>query len=387
MPCPIDPRHSVFASRLKHHLKICTKLRDDYVLTRQPFYREGVNLSNGDCAVELESAVRLGEDEKASAEEWAERVKDAYHQAVQDVLGSAVDPAALIEASVVEEASDVKHAEKHEAQNEALAGLVTDLVTDSAAIVEYGCGRAGFAASILESCPTARCVLLDRDTRRHKIENKQDHRQERVLRLRLDIANFDLGAFLKPLDAEALPKAADFEGPSLTRSGPASKGQGPAERLEEQWRAASEIQSAPWPPDRLIACAKHLCGGATDISLRSLRDRGGAEAIVCVATCCHHRCDTATYVNLPFLRRLGLGSSADFARLAGMAGTAVGGASGAAGLEKRRLGMMAKRLLDLGRVAWLQDELGMDASLTHFIAKAVTPENVAIVAGLPTRGV
>lgn len=381
MPCPIDPRHSVFASRLKHHIKICTKLRDDHVLTRQPFFRQGVNACNGESTAELESGTRVEE-----AEEWAERVKAAYRHAVQDVLGPSADPAALIEASVVEEASDVKHAEKHDAQNEALSGLVTDLVTEGAVVVEYGCGRAGFAASILESRPTARCVLLDRDTRRHKLENKQEHRQERVLRLRLDIADFDLGAFLKPLDVESLPKAADFEGPSLAVSGPGSKGQGPAERLEEQWRAASEIQSAPWPPDRLIACAKHLCGGATDISLRSLRDRDGAEVAVCVATCCHHRCDTKSYVNLPFLRNLGIGSAADFAQLAGMAGMAVGGASGAAGLERRRLGMMAKRLLDLGRVAWLRDELGMEASLTHFISKAVTPENVAIVAGLSAGG-
>eukprot|EP00439_Symbiodinium_sp_Y106_P017827 s5194_g2.t1 len=233
--------------------------------------------------------------------------------------------------------------------------------------------------------------------------------QEQVLRLRVDIADFDLGGFLGPaLEAAGLPCASDFRSDALSLSGAAGC-LGPAERLEELWRTASEFQSSgTWPPVRLGACAKHLCGGATDIALRSLKDkphrfraqgflRNSASQSclqvaqeaqrqplkpgpcfgVCIATCCHHRCDPKSYVNRPFLADLGLCQSPEdeFSQFVSTAGWAVGG-DGARDVEKRRVGMMAKRILDLGR----ELQLG-DATLTDYIDKAVTPENIAILAG------
>merc|ERR1712008_639641 len=103
----------------------------------------------------------------------------------------------------------------------------------------------------------------------------------------------------------------------------------------------------------------------------------------CVATCCHHRCDAVSYVNPSFLRELGLcETDEDFAQFVSTAGWAVGGQGTARDIEKRRYGMMAKRILDLGRVAWLQQELGLrEAQLVSYIGKDVTPENIAIIAG------
>ena len=75
---------------------------------------------------------------------------------------------------------------------------------------------------------------------------------------------------------------------------------------QELWRSAARFQSAPWPPERLVACAKHLCGGATDIALRSLKAARAIGVTICVATCCHHRCDAESYVNKSFLESLGL---------------------------------------------------------------------------------
>eukprot|EP00435_Cladocopium_sp_Y103_P043439 s293_g12.t1 len=195
-----------------------------------------------------------------------------------------------------------------------------------------------------------------------------------------------------------------------TSSSTKAEGFGPAERLEELWRAAASFQVSGecWPPSSLVACAKHLCGGATDIALRSLKaaSKNNVEGLpvrrwvakhpdgccsnghmVCVATCCHHRCDIHSYVNRPFLERLGLCHSAeDFAQFVSTAGWAVGGLNRstdrARDLEKRKVGMMAKRILDLGRVAWLRQELQLpDATLMDYISKAVTPENMVIVAG------
>merc|ERR1712048_991322 len=187
-----------------------------------------------------------------------------------------------------------------------------------------------------------------------------------------------------PLDATTLPSAADFVTESLSLC-TSNDGYhlGPAERLEELWKAAACLQAPPWPPSKVLACAKHLCGGATDVALRTLQGQKNNAVAVCVATCCHHRCDANSYVNFSFLQELGLcETSEEFAQFVTTAGWAVGGHGGARNLEKRKVGMMAKRILDLGRVAWLQGKLGLcDATLVSYICKDVTPENIAIVAG------
>lgn len=392
---------------MKQHLKQCSKRRQDEILVRQPFYRKGVNLGgSGDLASEAGPAEGLpgasdavvepaaaesapGGGDGAALASLLERLAVAYPRAVAEVLGASTDAEELLQRSVLAAAGNVAHAEKHEVQNAALTDLIMEwgLAGSEALVVEYGCGRAGLAASVLARRPGLRCVLVDRDARRHKMENRQAHRAEAVLRLRLDISDFDLEALVarEPLAArETLPSAADFSGEALRTASSHCNGSGhlgPAERLEELWKAAAALQVPPWPPGRLLACAKHLCGGATDIALRSLVGRGAAAAAVCIATCCHHRCDDVSYVNLPFLQGFGLcESGGEFARLASLAGWAVGGRGDV--VEKRRIGMMAKRMLDLGRVAWLREALGLqDASLAEYIEKDVTPENIAIIAG------
>eukprot|EP00927_Polykrikos_kofoidii_P008447 TRINITY_DN13501_c0_g1_i1.p1 TRINITY_DN13501_c0_g1~~TRINITY_DN13501_c0_g1_i1.p1 ORF type:complete len:537 (-),score=118.80 TRINITY_DN13501_c0_g1_i1:43-1605(-) len=443
IPCPLDPSHTVYRKRLNQHLKCCTKLRENGIVEQQPFFKRGVNAGT---SMSESPKVPVSAAAPEVIEAWMDRIVSAYPRAVREVLGPSADADALLELSVLTSADsrgDVGHADKHGVQNLALARLAAQswpaevdenggvdcdnsggggASTDDRGIlvVEFGCGKGGLGAAVLQTRPEARCVLVDREPRRHKMENKQEIRSEErtVLRLRSDITDFDLGALLwTPLDLSSLPRAADFHRGAALKSasssavvangggGDTTNRNGPAERLEDLWKVAATLQSQPWPPPKLLACAKHLCGGATDIALRALRgarvgsnartmDVGGDDSVVdtstvhvdvavCVATCCHHRCDGSSYVNVPFLTALGIiQSPADVAELASTAGWAVGGCGTPEGLARRRAGMMTKRILDLGRVLWLREEIGLaDASLTCYISKAVTPENIAIVAG------
>ena len=56
----------------------------------------------------------------------------------------------------------------------------------------------------------------------------------------------------------------------------------------------------------IVGIAKHLCGGATDLTLTSIQKlegvKSGLLAGVAIATCCHHSCDTLTYVNLEYIK-------------------------------------------------------------------------------------
>lgn len=63
------------------------------------------------------------------------------------------------------------------------------------------------------------------------------------------------------------------------------------------------------PPLDVVVISKHLCGGATDLALRSSTDAqrisGRIRAIV-IALCCHHRLMWNEYVGKEFFRRIHL---------------------------------------------------------------------------------
>jgi tRNA:m4X modification enzyme len=58
-----------------------------------------------------------------------------------------------------------------------------------------------------------------------------------------------------------------------------------------------------WNEDKvgIVGIAKHLCGGATDLTLHSLSQITESVTGLSIATCCHHACDAYTYVNLPYI--------------------------------------------------------------------------------------
>nr|CEL64733.1 TPA: Ubiquitin, related [Neospora caninum Liverpool] len=165
------------------------------------------------------------------------------------------------------------------------------------------------------------------------------------------------------------------------------------------------------PAERVLGVAKHLCGGGTDVALRcfvrcrkafteikamcprqSTGDSGlqreavaeaGPRRIVdpsevslclCIAPCCHHRCDEQSFVGVEILRKLGFADE-EFPRLA----AATGWATGASG-DKQRTGSLIKRLLDLCRLIWLRKEGFESATMRRFASSSCSPENFVILA-------
>ena len=106
-------------------------------------------------------------------------------------------------------------------------------------------------------------ILVDRDTRRFKLD-KEFKDDFSTFREKLDIADFDINSFLTH--------------------------QIQSQSISEEFQA--------------ISIAKHLCGGATDLSMTSMAQLAkGKFKGVSIATCCHHVCDEITYVNLEFLTK------------------------------------------------------------------------------------
>lgn len=122
-------------------------------------------------------------------------------------------------------------------------------------------------------------LLVDKASLRHKKDNKIEDRNS-VQRIRADISDLNL------------------------------------EKLEA-------VQLA----DNIVAVGKHLCGGATDVTLRCLMHgnqiRKSVKGFV-IALCCHHRCTWRAFVGKKFLVDNGI-TQQEFDIMTKMVGWAVCG--------------------------------------------------------------
>ncbi|KAG6547869.1 hypothetical protein Mapa_010689 [Marchantia paleacea] len=184
---------------------------------------------------------------------------------------------------------------------------------------------------------------------------------------------------------------------------------------------------------RYVAVSKHLCGPATDLTLRcclnevsssaaELTDQKGLDSSpvlegVGIATCCHHLCQWRSYVNKQYFREIGF-SEADFNMITWLTSWAVnesgehaevenpeaeknpeqrvvkdGTSSGAEIAAPRlseamdamdvgaraELGRKCKHLIDFGRLLFVRRH-GMSAKIVKYISAAVSPENKLLLA-------
>lgn len=200
-------------------------------------------------------------------------------------------------------------------------------------------------------------VLVERGSYRIKAETSTDVKSasSRVLRLRMDLVDFDLPGLLQPVtcstcrapEEQALPAdmhadrnvcAKDCEEPEavavagsseLTASCSPQKSCAnnsqpcapvldslarttPGQRLQNAHNISAKLRASPvWPPKLAVICAKHLCGAGTDLALHSLRravksegEMGNIAKInfaTVLAPCCHHLCEWSAYVNQDFI--------------------------------------------------------------------------------------
>lgn len=263
---------------------------------------------------------------------------------------------------------------KHETQHQAIISVLSklELLNDKVCILEMGAGKAELSRAIREHTASS-VVAVDMQKFRFKadIRMKQDGGAESITRIFANIKDLAL------------------------------------ERV-------SGLHSKP-----VVSVSKHLCGCGLDFALRCLTRAlkphvfnpaaafGEGLSGVVMATCCHHRCVLQHYCNLEMLTRLGF-TPDEFRMLCTMSSWAVCGesrekksnidgndnhTSGTDGNdkshlscspeltaeEKRLAGWRCKRLLDYGRVEFLQQQ-GYKAWMIEYVSSKITPENVIIIA-------
>ncbi|XP_057965859.1 uncharacterized protein LOC131156304 isoform X2 [Malania oleifera] len=247
----------------------------------------------------------------------------------------------------------------------------------SPAVVEFGAGK-GYLTQMLADCyGINRVWLVERKSYKLKADRSLRQKENLILeRLRIDIEDLNLNAV-------------------------------------ESLRGVS-----------YLAIGKHLCGPATDLTLRCCLkgQQHHDSAVQCnanpyliglaIATCCHHLCQWKHYINKRYLTNLGI-TKEDFDAITWFTSWAVDadhgsdlpdvfdcgfdissiekedGCGNAGGVEEATknmkaaeravLGFMCKEIIDKGRLMWIKDR-GLDTELIKYVPLNISPENHLLIA-------
>jgi len=283
---------------------------------------------------------------------------------------------------------------KHLIQNSSLLGQMdkAGLLENGNTFIEFGSGRGQLSywlTKAVEDPSTCQFILVDKASQRHKFDNRlRDNEDLEMLRLKVDIADLVLGRVRPQLSQQR---------------------------------------------ERVVGISKHLCGAATDLAIRCMANtltevESELQGLV-IALCCHHRCSWGPYVGKEFLSEEGF-TQDDFNLLSSLTswctcgsgrprkqlekerveqervrrdiespGHAPEGESSAleaSNLNKDRytrlqldqatrevIGRQAKRVLDYGRLRYLQEHTGLDVKIRHFVDPFISLENALIVCSRP----
>ncbi|KAH8347163.1 hypothetical protein KR059_005947 [Drosophila kikkawai] len=358
IPCPLDPKHTVFKRKLAKHLTICNARDQESSL---PYIVKGINSGEDQLeAVGKYDQIKLHELSDDEFYGLIDKVKQLYDKHIN----SSIQELQLSHESLKAELSRSVYGQetlRQLTQASSLLGILEkdDQLVDGTSYVEFGAGKgqlAFFLATVLEDQKLTRSqvILVDRLSLRHKKDNKLTNK-EQVQRIRADIADLKLCAL-----------------PELKKT------------------------------QRTVALSKHLCGAATDLTLRCIlgKEGGAATDYVLIALCCHHRCSWSSYVGRSFLQAAGI-EAREFTILTKMVSWAVCGTGMSrerrramekaeeqpaepntqrlSREEREKIGQQCKRILDYGRLEYLRSQ-GYQAELKFYVPRDVTLENVVLLA-------
>ncbi|KAI7791209.1 tRNA:m(4)X modification enzyme TRM13 homolog [Triplophysa rosa] len=393
IPCPLDPKHTVYEDNLAKHLKKCNSKEKP-----QPrYYVKDINAGSGSEGEAIEE-ISIADRTKEELDELIVKLKTALQELNTKIVENTLSHNALNEA--LNDPKNGDSAIKHLKQQASILGNMEalKLLSPDRCYIEFGAGKGKLSHWIhvaLKASENVHFLLVERSSTRFKVDGKHKNADSTFDRLQVDIQHLDLNRV--PL-------------------------------LREKRRP-------------VVGVGKHLCGAATDLALRCLFERirkfdddpptkrvklqqeDGAgdetkprEGLVvsglAIALCCHHRCDWRHYVGKEFFRQRGLGPK-EFTAFQRMSSWATCGMkkfssempeqlsdhkteeeeeheideeaitdslkSVMSVEDREQIGRLCKLLIDQGRVHYLQQR-GFESSLKYYTSRDVSLENVLLTA-------
>merc|ERR1711892_101520 len=229
------------------HMKRCNKVKEAH--NKPAYYSQAINDENyaSDTSVASMKLAQFEETEIAKVIEFLSGVKDQIVATITESEYSPMMP--LLEELTTKKATK---ALREVRQQSAILSRMDkfDLLKRGHCYIELGAGKGGLTERIAQA-PFGQdgCsfIIIDRATTRVKKERTLKCDFERV---KIDIADFDINA--------------------VTADKP------------------------------IVGIAKHLCGAATDLSIRGIGRANRLHGLA-IVTCCHHRCSWSTFHSRNFL--------------------------------------------------------------------------------------
>ena len=307
MPCPLDPGHSIAVRDLEKHLKKCNKHHDILNTTSLPFYSLNINSGNAARRTSIKTPSLM------------DKIRISYHTYFKNGIIESIKmhPSTMDYYNEKKKISGLKVLRHIRQQSSIVAHALRNKTCDS--FIELGAGRAELShvlSKAIDDPQTSSFVLIDRARVRHKA----DRYIPNVTRHTIDLRHLDFN------------------------------------KLYECKKK------------HICAVSKHLCGVATDLSLRGIVNTHVDN--MALAMCCHHRCLWEDYVNPDFFLNQGFTSS-DFNNIVRMSSWATS--------CHTEVGRMCKRLIDAGRVEYLK-KVGYKAHLVYYCTLEDSLENCLLVA-------
>ncbi|KAI7906863.1 methyltransferase TRM13-domain-containing protein [Cokeromyces recurvatus] len=394
IPCPYDNSHTIFEKDLENHLKNRCNARPREL---PKCHSLNVNCTLPLSQEELDFQKSIFSHQKLHVQPWLARVR--LNQLSKEELESLIDkvsfaydahvpliPMEKLTHSSAEKKRQFISNTKHLDQLSSLLGHLekNEMLKDkTACFTEFGAGKGDLSAfvkrAINEENGEATYLLIDRKSVRNKADQAllgHSENKSRVQRQMIDIKDLVL----------------------------------------------SKVDCIADNDKKVVAMSKHLCGCATDITLKCLmnyveheKSKGQqSEPItgIIIALCCHQICRYEMYPNQDYLKSIGV-SKTDFERLCKMTSWATckngrrkpsneednmdednnhavsddednfdetaNHFSGRDAQEREAIGYKCKRILDAGRVKYLE-QFGFDVKLVYYVDLATSLENCALIA-------
>ncbi|KFV74541.1 tRNA:m(4)X modification enzyme TRM13, partial [Dryobates pubescens] len=407
IPCPLDPKHTVYEDQLQKHLKKCNSREKP----KPVYFVQDINAGLKDAAEITEKQVPISFLSKEDLENLIIKLQKASNGLERSLKEQVLSHQALQEA--LNDPKNGESAFKHLKQQASILGNMEKLhlLGPGRCFVEFGAGRGKLSHWVdvaLQDADNVQFLLVERATTRFKVDGKHKRKDSVFERLQVDIQHLCLNK-VPVLVKKKLP---------------------------------------------VVGIGKHLCGAATDLALRCLvesytaccdgeneepapkrsrsdkaeeasdsssdkecnQDDCKPVAGIVIALCCHHKCDWTHYVGREFFKSVGLGPVEFhyFQRMSSWATCGMRETTAKASKseeceeqtndteehdqtfsntesasdtlqgiltveERKRIGCLCKLLIDHGRVEYLQQR-GYQAALQYYTEPAVSLENVLLTA-------
>jgi len=319
IPCPLDGSHTVFKKSLESHLKICNATKQQQQLASLPYFKENCNGGNirsteeiDDCTVDMEELLKKIDKAYECIQSFipttpnhipCSPIFDEVHTKIRQTIGK--DQSSF---------KQVRHTEQDMALVDQLMSfnlLSTNHNEDDVnrIILEFGAGKGLLGLSAYLADPSISLYLVERSSNRKKIdrffnitctEEKGIDVERKQSNENNDSINIDdIGKKREKIDAFDrirmdirncfLPKLSKIDKMLSTTS-------------SDDNDSTKNSQQG-----QVTIIAKHLCGVASDLAIRSLAnipilaDRKRCMRGLGLATCCHHCCTYEDYTGHEFL--------------------------------------------------------------------------------------